>query len=321
MVEQSVRSLPDANQGRLIGHEFGHALTLGHGNGRDDTNDNKVDSLCDSTSESDASTHACANPKTVMTISRCYAQNETRSTHLEPIQIARAKAAALKIPNMVDPPDPVPGPVISDSRGDAVSDVTQQGLDLVSVTLAQNSQTGNTLIAHKMLGDVPVFVTNELHDIPRHGRKCSYRRRPFDSRLRNKLPRCGTDHQRRSGSMRAASSTVRTSRRVWKFIRGTFSEVSDPNIIASKDAMLGHDQPAVPPETVWVRIPNSIRGPVTNPMRIQILTDGRESSANPIEQDRLPEAADGRSAPSSFRPSTRRAACRRTRSAPVRSRR
>jgi len=291
MIEQSVRSLPDAQQGALIGHEFGHALTLDHGNGRDDNANNLVDKFCDPANEGEASAAVCAQPQTVMTPFRCFNSN---GAHLEPIQIARAKAAALKVPMTVDPPDPVPGPVISDSRGDDVDDVVQEGLDLMTLTIAQNSETGHTIVAHELFGDAPISTHADYTTfIDTDGN-------PATGGDPSTLGFATSFH----GAELVTSAEVRfhesgefdsqdITPRVWKFVGGSFTEVTpNPNIIASKDTMQGAETPVTPVDTIWVLIPNDIRGPVTNPLRVQVLTNGRESSADANEQDRLPEAAD-----------------------------
>jgi hypothetical protein len=292
MIEQSVRSLPDATQGALLGHEFGHALTLGHGNGRDDNGNNLVDAACD-TAESDASSFVCSSPQTVMTPFRCFNSN---GTHLEPIQIARSKAGALKIPMTVDPPDPVPGPVISDSRGDDVDDVLQEGIDLTTLTVAQNSATDNTLVAHQLFGDAPLRTRADYATFldtdgnPATGGAPSSL--GFDTTFQGaELVTAAQVRFHPSGEF----SFQTVDPRVWKFGAGGFTEVTaDPRISAGKDTMQGSHDPIPPVDMIWVRVPNDIRGPLTNPMRVQALTDGTEGGTNdPVERDRLPEAADG----------------------------
>lgn len=294
MIEQSVRSLPEATQGALIGHEFGHALTLGHGNGTDDDGDGdgKVDASCDLTDEGESSANNCKAPQTVMTPFRCFNSN---GTHLTPIQIARSKAAALKIPMTVDPPDPVPGPVVSDSRVDDVNDVGQEGIDLSTLTVAQNSATNNTLLAHKLFGDAPVHATNadyttfvDTDGNPATGGAPSTLGFATGF-LGAELITTAQVRFHESGEFDFQTVTPK----VWKFIGGAFVEVIDSRIEAGKDTQQGSHIPVPPVDMVWVRVPNDVRGPVTNPLRLQVLTDGDEGGLAGDEKDRLPEALDG----------------------------
>jgi hypothetical protein len=81
--------------------------------------------------------------------------------------------------------------------------------------------------------------------------------------------------------------------KVWRFVGGSLVPVSDARILARIDAMQGSHAPVPEVDTVWISIPNDVRGPFTNPMHVQALTDGTETSTLGPVQDRLPEAADG----------------------------
>jgi hypothetical protein len=153
--EETIRNIAAVDEERagiFLGHEFGHALWLGHGNGEDDGTNGLWDDACDSEEDvgdiEPPGSPECLDPTTVMTPGSC---EKTRVTTLSPLQIEMTRGIAEEEPGAIDPPGPfVPGPVVSDGRSDPRLDVALDRIDLAEarVTVDENEQI--TLFSHSL---------------------------------------------------------------------------------------------------------------------------------------------------------------------------
>jgi hypothetical protein len=153
--EETIRDIAAVDEelaGILLGHEFGHALWLGHGNGQDDGTNDLWDDFCDE-GEEDTTTEMtgdpeCLAPNTIMTPGSC---GETRVATLGSLQIQMTRGIAEKEPGAVDPPGPItPGPVASDGRSDARLDVGLDRVDLAEARVTVDEDRGVTLFSHSL---------------------------------------------------------------------------------------------------------------------------------------------------------------------------
>lgn len=268
---------PSDPHDKLLAHELGHTLFLGHGNGVDDDNNGLVDQFCDQLENPDAASQSLMTPILSQTTEVITAAQRTTA---RPIAAVTKGAQRFNSPGVSD--------AVGDDRPDLPGDVPDASIDLAVFGIARNS----------LLQDV-VSVSHRLHGLLPTG-AASFDDRQFVAFL-------DVDGDPMTGGMPSAlgypttfqgaefvtAATVsatgngRTvSARVWRFSGGSFVNVADPGIAALiQTAMASMDSGTLPiADSVVLTIPNRVAGTWSPSIRFQAL------SSKGADVDRLPDA-------------------------------
>ncbi len=266
----------------LVAHEVGHVLQLGHGNGLDDDDNGVYDGFCDEDEDPDA------EPKSLMT---SFALDIEKVTELQ----KKTSRAFAKVYSgvQIDPPAAlINGDTISDHRVDTVHEVTDDAVDIVWLAMTEHTPSATTIFTHQVFGVIPLRVNNQyvvfadLDNDPTTGGApaslgflTSFQGAELVTRVvvgftgDIEFPR------------RAVTPTV------WRFESGGFTEVSDPDIRAQVLTPRGGETDVPSFDTVSIQLPNSVRGPAGEQVRIQGISEQLEPGG---QLDRMPdEPVDG----------------------------
>ena len=257
----------------LLGHELGHVLFLGHGNGEDDNEDRVFDEICDGAEDPNAIPFSLMTPTSVP------------SEVITALQKRTARAVAMVTSgNAIDPPGTLlPGDTVSDSRVDTVHEVTDDSVDIVSVSMAVNRITETTIVSHVLFGAIPVQSNHQylafvdLDGNPATGGEPSV--------LGFLTAFQGAELVTRVEIIREPGQEfVFPTPTVWTFQAGAFAEVSDPQIRANITPSIEQETQVELFDVVSIEMPNAVRGPLTLPLRIQVIAQRLDG-----ELDRLPD--------------------------------
>ncbi len=280
VVDSSFIQDPDE---RTLAHELGHALFLAHGNGEDDEPDGRFDEECD------PDEFEFADPETLMTQSGI-----SDSKDISQLQRITARAVArVHVGAQVDPPSVlIPGDVIGDSIFDQIQEVSDDSVDLTSLKVVENTVAETTFFSHELLGLISLpnhqfLVFADLDNDPATGGEPSTLGFPTNFQGAELVTRVQVTQpvpilpENSSASNILPFSTIGT---VWRFEAGAFQIVNDPEIRAEVNRVTESETGQPLYDVVSIRMPNSVRGATTVPLRIQALAE----SANG-ELDRLPD--------------------------------
>jgi len=255
---------PSDPHDKLLGHELGHVLFLGHGNGIDDDNDGLVDQFCDS------GENVLATPFSLMSVSNA---TDIKTEVITTAQRATARPVASVTRGAQRFNSPGVSDVIGDDRVDTVGDVQDPSIDLAHVGIVRNSLQKVVLVSYGLHGLLPNGATG-------------FADRQF-------LTFLDTDGNPATGGAPAslgyatafagaelvtvltvaqAGSGRNVSGRVWRFSRGAFSELNDAGIDASiQTAMATTDSASLPiSDTVVLTMPDAV-GTWSSSLRFQAI--------------------------------------------------
>ena len=267
----------------ILGHELGHVLFLGHGNGKDDDGDGVYDEFCDKTGE-------LPTPATLMTPGAL-------SSVLTAAQQATVRTVAKKTSGaQLDPPGTViNADTVGDRRADPIGDVTDGSIDLMTAGMADNTVTGTTRVSHVLFGDIPTSATRQyllfadLDGNPATGGS--------PSTLGFTTGFQGAELVTRvlvapAGEFQVVEATV------WRFVGATFVQQTDPAIHADLTYSVAPDSGQRVLLVVSLSVPDTVRGPMAPTVPIQAVAEQlipqSASALTAGERDRLPADADGR---------------------------
>jgi hypothetical protein len=252
----------DADE-HILAHEFGHVLSLEHGNGLDD--DNPKDGLFDGdpnyTNQCDPN-EVNAQPDSLMTPG-------VNANLITPLQRQRARVIAVKYANAPsDPPAAlVPGDVIGDEVPDEIDDVVERSIDITRVTLTTHGPDQTTTISHALIDLLPdnpshqflAFV--DLDDDATTG--------GAPSALNLGVPTDFMGAELVTRVVVTADDGFVLVPTVWRFQAGAFVEISDPSIQANLGVTVGGEVPQEQNHIVSISFSNAVRGAMAPTVRLQ----------------------------------------------------
>jgi len=272
----------------LLAHEFGHSLTLEHGNGLDDNNNGVFDGYGAGQPGCDPAEDPNAMPFSLMTPGMLV---KTITGPDKPSQVFTTRAAGKVYSGAtLDPPAAlVNGDVIGDQRVDAINDVADPAVDLVWLTLSENTAAQTTSIGHKVLGTIPLQVDNEYLLFADLDNTASTGGAPSVLGFNTSFQ--GAELVTRvevtfGGPVEFPERII--NKTVWKFQNGSFVQVNDPSIQATVLTANGENHALF--DVVTLEMANSVRGPRGSQIRIQAVA---HQLLQPNLLDRLPDDTGG----------------------------
>ncbi len=275
----------------FLAQAVARTLFLSEGNGLDDDQNGVFDAFCDPLENPEAA------PRTLMRLN-------TPSRRLTGLQAERVRLFSQKYratgrrqalsclltpefcPPMIGPPPPPaePGPVQGGIAYDSIDELSE-GLDIVTVEIAENREQSTTSLSHELRRPIPFLIRPadfvvfaDLDSNPSTGGDASL--------LGFSIPFSGAELVTRTrvlpntGSGRVAVPTV------WKFDGANLTEVMDPGIVAEVRPILDNESGRHLRDRVSIELPNGVRGPAGPLIRLAALTISQNG-----ELDWLPDGA------------------------------
>jgi len=300
-VEETVRNaLGGADRAvarTFLAHEFGHTLSLRHGNGADDfiNSDNRIDEDGLGGCGSEEQETVCNQRSTIMnaSASSCLEDEEIdqATTFMSREQIAQLRRVANAVPGrwpsgVVDLKNPVASDYRSDSRGDMPFQLRR--LDLVGQIVAHDADDSTTSFIHRLNGSLAGLSGSELlgssyvvfadlddsldsggnpADLPGHA--------GFD-----------TDFTGAELVAEVRFEAAGPVANVWKFEEDSFAVVSDPRITTSVQSAVDGETGVAAFDSVSLAIPDDIVGPLATPIRLQAMATDPTGMTDRLPDDR-----------------------------------
>jgi hypothetical protein len=278
---------------RMVAHELGHTLELGHGDGIDNDEDGAYDQFCD------AAENTCATPTTFMSSSSCGDLSTAMTTNQR--DTSRALAGVYSGVT-IDPPGMlIAGPLVGDQRSDTPRDVMDRSVDMVWVALQESMDTGMTSFSHALFGLIPPDVTTprqyvvfgDLDGNPATGGAPAMLGFMTAFEGAELVTRVVVRFIGGEAAHFIATPTV------WRFMGGMFVEctpASDPlcedvharviPIRTGDDSPDDGNPPRFTSHVVSIEMPNAIRGAIADEVRIQAISERLDNGG---DLDRLPD--------------------------------
>lgn len=165
---------------RLLAHELGHILFLGHGDGLDDDGNGLFDAFCDDIAECPSGDTSCESeldcfPKSVMTSGPCVGDPALIDPTITSLQRDLAREVACHIEGvegegcgaglegLTNGMVVTTGDVVNDTIGDARHDVDDATVDMISVTMSRNETTKTITVSHLLYDALPPLIVFPNH--------------------------------------------------------------------------------------------------------------------------------------------------------------
>jgi len=276
---------------RLLAHELGHVLFLGHGNGLDDEPDGFFDA-CDGqfVSASPPDELVSTPPPSLMAGGAEVITTPQRGTVAAGVTgaVAGARGVARVTSGMqFDPPGTlVDGDVVADSRADTVHEVGADAIDIVSAGVRVNTVARRTVFYHMLFRTIPragrfrYLLFADLDNSPATGGSPSDLGFPTEFQGAERATRVLVRHE--PGIGRIVVPTV------WRFETGGFVKIIERRIRAAVTRTVEQETGIVLFDTVSVQMPNRITGPVGTQVRFEAVAQGPTKEGKGL--DRLPDA-------------------------------
>jgi hypothetical protein len=249
---------------RVVAHEFGHVLKLGHGNGLDDDGDGVYDQFCD------PSENPLTPPASVM---HPFISGVNQNVTM--FQRGTARAIASVTPgSVIDPPlELVPGPALSDRRVDDALDVKDGSLDMTAVSMVVNVKRKRVFLSHTLYGLVPTRVRAKRVRTS----YVAFLDLDSDRATGGRAAKLGFRTRFRGAELatRVLVEGRRVTPSVWRFARGRFERVRDRRVRASVRSPVGDEVPFPIFDVVSAQLPVDVVGRIGSRVRLQAITSGK----------------------------------------------
>ncbi|HKY28410.1 MAG TPA: hypothetical protein VJM12_10780 [Pyrinomonadaceae bacterium] len=263
---------------KVVSHELGHTLTLGHGNGLDDNGDGlappapgrrRYDEYCDPLGEREDAIGFvdCDTSSSLMKANTCL--------NLRALQREMAREAAKLAPGAVETDSAVDpaGRLVAPAAACSPACTTAPSLELRTLDLAETPESAVTSFSHSIPEPIPSATSNrylvyaDLDNDVATG--CSI--------AEAGLPAFQGAELRTEVTVSVTGDTATPIPQVWRCDGGAWVEQSDPGIVGSYSVLNAavHDTTATPNgAVVTIRMPDAVRGPAETTVRLQALSQG-----------------------------------------------
>ena len=256
---------------RVIAHELGHALMLGHGNGLDDNGDGllppttgrrRFDEYCDPLGEKEENVSL---PSSLM--------RSSDSITITALQREMARAAAKLVPGAVLP-DPVADPAgaLVAAPGPCPPECTiplsvkLERIEMADTPGAEVTGYTHTVLEHAQGGPYRYSVYADLDNNSQTGCSISEPGQPefLGAELHTVV------------EVNASGGTATATPTVQRCTGGVWADVQDSGITATayQQGAVNHDAPTGSQGVVSIQMPNAVRGQAGSHVRVQAVAEG-----------------------------------------------
>src|SRR5215216_1137303 len=269
---------------QVVGHELGHVLELGHGDGVDNDGDIKYDGFCDRGPPAMGGEDGLNGggggtnpPPTIMHPSGI-------SNDVTALQRGTSRGIAKVTPgSQIDPPiELVNADTLSDRRVDDAHDVKAASVDMTAVGMTINAEREQVILSHTLFGLVSKDESTEyaafldLDSDPTTGGRPAelgfptrFKGAELVTRVRVQGSKIRSIHPGQLGEGRTATPTA------WRFEGGAFSDVRKSGVTASVSSPVGEELPFPTFDVVSAELPADVVGHVGSQVRLQAITAGK----------------------------------------------
>ena len=260
---------------RVVAHEFGHVLELGHGNGFDDDGDGAYDQFCDNAFLSPPGEDPFRSPASIMHPSLSGA-----TTTVTPLQRQTSRGIAMKYSgSQIDPPfELVPGDTVSDQRTDDALDVKSASLDMTGVSMVINAKRKRVILSHTLFGLVSKRMRPNMSGEKRSPtRYAAFLDLDSDQATGGRPAKLGFRTRFKGAELvtRVLVKGRKATPTVWRFDRGRFADVTDRRVRATVSSPVGDESPFPIFDVVSAQLPAKVVGRVGSRVRLQAITAGK----------------------------------------------
>jgi hypothetical protein len=263
---------------RVVAHELGHVLYLGHGNGRDDDGDIKYDNFCDP-GNPPGGEDGLNSPATIM-----HPFTSGLTTNVTTLQRGTSRGIARVTPgSQIDPPfELVNADTLSDHRVDDAHDVKGASVDMTAVGMTINAKQEQVILSHTLFGLVSKDESTEYaafldldSDQTTGGRPAElgfptrFKGAELVTRVRVQGGPSEGVHPVQLSEARPATPTV------WRVDGGRFVDVTKRGVTATVSSPVGEEMPFPIFDVVSAQLPSDVVGDVGSRVRLQAITVGK----------------------------------------------